>query len=141
MNHLCTRNVLVGIAATIAVTACAGNDRRDESPRRGQAATLEQDLFRRAADDIKEAESGGAYEQASADLNRAREKFAAAQEAADEGEDETAERLAIEASLDAQVATATARNQEMQAALSALQESIRTLEDELRRNQQSDGRP
>jgi hypothetical protein len=42
----------------------------------------------------------------------------------------------IEANLDAEVAAATARNQEMQAAVNELQESIRTLEDELRRNEQ-----
>ena len=136
MDQLGIRNVLVGLSAAIAVSACAGNDRRvDES-------ATEQQAIKRAEATIKEAESGGAFEQGGADLNRAREKLAKAQEAAEDGDEEIAERLAIEAELDAEVAVATAGNQEMQAALSELQESIRTLQDELRRNEQRDlGRP
>ena len=136
MDQLGIRNVLVGLSAAIAVSACAGNDRRvDES-------ATEQQAIKRAEATIKEAESGGAFEQGGADLNRAREKLAKAQEAAEDGDEEIAERLAIEAELDAEVAVATAGNQEMQAALSELQESIRTLQDELRRNEQRAlGRP
>src|SRR5262245_53992737 len=132
MDHLCIRNVLVAFGAAIAVAACAGNDRRAD------ASAPEQQAIKRAADSISEAESGGAYEQAGTDLNRAREKLAKAQEAAKDGDEEVAERLAVEAGLDAQVASATASNQEMQAALSELEESIRTLQDELRRNEQRD---
>lgn len=136
MNQLGIRNVLVGLSAAIAVSACAGNGRRvDES-------ATEQQAIKRAEATIKEAESGGAFEQGGADLNRAREKLAKAQEAAKDGDEEIAERLAIEAELDAEVAAATAGNQEMQAALSELQESIRTLQDELRRSEQRNlGRP
>jgi chromosome segregation ATPase len=130
MSHLCIRNVLVGIFAAIAMSACAGNGRRAD------ASSPEQQAIAHAADAIKEAESGGAYEQGGADLNRAREKLAKAQDAAEDGDEEIAERLAVEAALDAEVAAATARNQEMQAALSELQESIRTLQDEIRRNEQ-----
>lgn len=130
MDYLGIRNVLVAVAATVAVSACAGGgDKRSDA---------EQQAIARANDSIKEAESAGAYEQASADLNRAREKVKAAEEAARKGDDQIAERLAVEASLDAQVASATASNQEMQSALTKLQDSIKALQDEIRRNEQRD---
>jgi hypothetical protein len=124
------RNLLVGVAVVLAVSACAGNDRRAD------AGSPEQQAIRRAEASINEAQSAGAFEQAGADLNRAREKLAKAQEAVKDGDEEIAQRLAVEAELDAEVAAATANNQEAQAALSELQETIRTLQDELRRNEQ-----
>jgi hypothetical protein len=125
------RNVLVGLAAVVVVSGCAGNS----SSRRADAGTY-QDEISQAAASIDEAEKAGAYEHGSADLNRAREKLNAARKAAEEGDEDVAQRLAIEADLDADVAAATARNAEMQTAVAALQESFRALEDELRRNEQ-----
>lgn len=130
MDTKMTRNVVVGFAVLIAVSACAGNT----SSRRDDSAAY-QDLFDRAERSIAEAERAGAYEHGSADLNLAREKLNGARKAADDGDEEAAERLAVEAGLDADVALATAHNEEMQAAVSELQESIQTLEDELRRNE------
>jgi predicted RNase H-like nuclease (RuvC/YqgF family) len=126
------RNVLAGALAAMAVSACAGNDRRAD------AGAPEQQAIRRAEASINEAQNAGAFEQAGADLNRAREKLAKAREAVEDGDEELAERLAIEAQLDAEVASATAGNQEMQAALSELQNGIRTLQEEIRRNEQRD---
>jgi predicted metal-dependent hydrolase len=129
MDSKCTRNVLVGIAALVVASGCAGNSQRADT-------RAYQEDFARAEASIDEAQKVGAYEHGSVDLNRAREKLNAARKASDEGDDDVAQRLAIEADLDADVAAATARNQEMQGAVTELQEGIRTLQDELRRNEQ-----
>jgi predicted metal-dependent hydrolase len=130
MDSRLTRNVLVGFAAMIVAAGCAGNSQRADS------GTPDNDAIERAAASIDEAERAGAFEHGSADLNRAREKLTAARKASEEGDDDVAQRLAIEADLDADVAAATARNQEMQSAVTELEDSIRTLQDELRRNEQ-----
>lgn len=127
--HNANRNVLVGVATLIVTSGCAGNSQRAD------AGSYRDDLARAAAS-IDEAEKAGADEHRSADLNRAREKLAAARKASEDGDKDVAQRLAIEAGLDADVATATARNEQMQSAVTELQESIRTLQDELRRDEQ-----
>jgi predicted metal-dependent hydrolase len=127
MSRSLMRYVLAGCAA-IAVAGCAGNSRAD-------AGTYRDDLARAEAS-IVEAQQLGAAERGSVDLSRAREKLDAARRASEEGDKNGAQRLAIEADLDADVAAATARNQEMQFAATELRESIRTLQDELRRNEQ-----
>jgi hypothetical protein len=111
MDRNVTRNILVGFAAVLVASGCAGN-----SESRRADAGYRDDLDRAAAS-VDEAEKSGAFESAGADLERARQKLAAAQKAADDGDEEVASRLAIEADLDAQVAVATARNSEMQAAV------------------------
>jgi hypothetical protein len=125
------RNVLVGVAALIIVSGCAG----DSASRRADERGYENDIDRAAAS-IDEAEKAGAFEQAGADLSRARAKLDAARKASQDGDEDVAQRLAVEADLDAQLASATARNQEMQAAVTEVQESIRALQDELHRNEQ-----
>jgi hypothetical protein len=136
MDTKLTRSVLVGFAILSAASACAGNS----SSRRAEA-TEYQDLFDRAESSIAEAERAGAYQHGSADLNRARDKLNAARKAAAEGDEVVARRLAVEADLDADVALATAHNQEMQAAANELQESIQALQQELRSNdERSPGR-
>ena len=129
MDSNFTRNVIVGFAAMFVAAGCAGSQKRAD-------ATAQKEVIERAATSIDEAEKAGAYEHGSADLNRAREKLNAARKASEDGDDDVAERLAVEADLDADVAAATARNQEMQAAVTELQQSIQTLQDELRRNEQ-----
>jgi hypothetical protein len=133
MNTGVTRTALLGLASLAVVTiaaGCAGESRRAET----EVEAAYQDELDRAEASILAAERAGAYEHGSADLNLAREKLNAARQAAEEGEVVTAERLAVEADLDAHVAMATAQNQESQAAVEELQESIRTLEEELRRS-------
>jgi predicted metal-dependent hydrolase len=129
MDSRWTSNVLVGFAAMVIASGCAGNSQRAD------AGAYREDLARAEAS-IAEAEKVGAYEHGSADLNRAREKLNAARKASEDGDEDVAQRLAIEADLDADVAAATARNQQMQVAVTELEESIRTLQDELRRNEQ-----
>lgn len=127
------RNVLVGCAVAIVAWGCAGNSQRSE---RRAGETVYRDDFVRAEASIAEAQRSGSFESAGAELNRAREKLNAARKASEDGEDVVAQRLAVEANLDADLAVATARNRDAQSAVSELQESIKTLQDELRRNEQ-----
>ncbi len=129
MDSKLMRNVLAGCAAVLAASGCAGSSERAD-------AGAYRDSLVKAEASVDAAEKAGAYESGSADLNRAREKLAAARKASEAGDEEVAQRLAIEADLDADVASATAQNQELQDALSELQQSIRTLQDEVRRNEQ-----
>ena len=130
MNTGTTRNVMLGLAAaTVTLMAgCAG------SPSRGESASGYQADIDRANASIVAAEREGANEHGGADLARAREKLNSARRMADEGYDAAAQRLAVEAALDADVALATERNATAQAAVNELNESIRTLQDELQRN-------
>jgi hypothetical protein len=136
-----TRIVMLGLAALTMTAGCAGESasRRGDadSGRQARAEAAYQEELERAEVSIAEAERGGAYQHGAADLNRAREKVNAARRAAADGDWIRAERMVVEAELDADLALATARNEETQAAANELQESIRTLDDELRRN---DGR-
>jgi hypothetical protein len=123
------RNVLAGFAAVVALSGCAGNAERAGGSGYGAELT-------RAAQSIDEAERAATKPQGSGDLNRARQKLAAARKASDEGDKGLARRLAVEASLDAQVAAAAARNQVLQNAVAEVHESIRVLQDDLRRDEQ-----
>ena len=127
-----TRNVMLGLAAAASLAAGCANE--SAARRGGDPATYQEDLDRAAAS-IAAAEREGAAEHASADLNRAREKLNSARRLADEGELAAAQRLAVEADLDADVALATERNATAQAAVNELNESIRTLQEELQRNE------
>ena len=146
MNTGTTRIVMLGLAALTMAAGCASDSgsRRGEadSRRDSQSQAAYQEVLERAQASLAEAERAGAGEHGSADLNRAREKLNAAQRAAEDGDAARAERLVVEAELDADVALATARNQEAQAAVDELEASLRTLEDELRRNEgRSPNRP
>jgi chromosome segregation ATPase len=118
-------SVPVVVAAALAGGGCASN----------RVVPNEEELARATAS-IEAAEKAGAFEHGGAELNKARQKLTAAKEAADEGETERAQRLAIEADLDADLAVAKSDNQEIQAAVAELQESIRTLQQELQRSEQ-----
>ena len=59
MDQVSMRNVLVGIAAALAVSACAGGNRRE-------AAAAQQEAIERAEATIREAQAGGAFEQGGA---------------------------------------------------------------------------
>ena len=133
MNTGTTRIVMLGLAAGVILTAagCAG----ESTSRRADGSSYESDLDR-AAQSIAAAEREGATEHGGADLTRARDKLNEARKFADAGNDAAAQRLAVEASLDADVALATERNATAQAAVTELNESIRTLQDELQRNEQ-----
>jgi hypothetical protein len=124
------------IAVLLTTGGCATNGAGRDDEEISRATALGE-----ATESVEAADEAGAYEHGSAEMELARRKLAAAEKAAEEGEDELAQQLAIEADLDADLAVAKSNNQEIQAAVAELQESIRTLQQEIRRSeQQSIGR-
>ena len=88
---------------------------------------------------IELAEESGAREYGPNALERARTKLALAQQAADRKENETALRLANEAQLDAELAASQADRYKAEEALAEINESIRSLREEIARNQWNTG--
>ena len=82
---------------------------------------------------VDQAEKSGAPRFAAAELERARNKVAAAESAASNGEQETARRLATEAALDAEYASALASAGEAKQAEEEIQKSVESLRDEAAR--------
>jgi hypothetical protein len=124
-RHIKDVGLLAGSAlAVLALTGCAGN----------RAAPEQEANLQRAGRTIAEAEQEGAYQFGSSELNLAREKLRAAEQAVEEGEAEEAQRLAAEAELDAQLAVAITRNRQTQDAVQEVRASIRALQDELQRS-------
>jgi hypothetical protein len=117
------------MAGCLAAASCAS----ERSNRSARSSSQPEELTRATAS-VEAAEKGGAYEHGSVELSQARRKLMSAQQALADGDDEIASRLAEEADVDAQLAMAKARSQEMQAAVAELNESIRTLQNEVRRN-------
>src|SRR5690242_9189991 len=111
MNTGTTRTVMLGLAV-LALAVLAAGCVGESASRRDETAVAYQDDLDDAADKIAEAERAGAYEHGSADLNLARDKLNAARRAAEAGEGTKAQRLAVEAGLDADVALATVSNAE-----------------------------
>ncbi|HEY8518618.1 MAG TPA: DUF4398 domain-containing protein [Gammaproteobacteria bacterium] len=109
------------VLATAMVTGCAGNR---ELPSPG---------FTQAQASIDQAEQANAQRYASQELNMAREKLDQAREAQEDGDEELAARLAMRAQLDAELAAATASNEEMQMAAAELRQTIETLRGEISR--------
>jgi hypothetical protein len=97
------------------------------------ASVYEQDLSRARAS-IAAAEQAGAAEYGNAELALARDKLRAAENAAEDGAIERAQRLAVEADLDADLAAAITRNQQTQSLVGEVRSGLSTLEDELRRS-------
>ena len=120
--------LLIGLLMiSAAMLGCANNEQRVVA-----TAAYEQD-FTRARTSISQAEQAGAAEYGNAQLALARDKLRAAEEAAEDGEVDRAQRLAVEADLDADLAAAITRNQQTQALVSEVRSGLRTLEGELRR--------
>src|SRR5262245_23505915 len=111
------------LAACLAAAGCAS----ERSLPRPEELT-------RATSSVQAAEAAGTYEQGNTEMTLARRKLASAENALAEGNHTLASRLAEEADLDAQLAMAKARSHEIQAAVGELNESIRTLQEELRRS-------
>ena len=80
------------------------------------------------------AEQNGAQQLSLADLTKARQKLARANNLSGDGEYEAAERLAIEATVDARVAAAQATLMKSEQAAEELNSAFETLESELNRN-------
>jgi len=106
--------------AALALAACTGMP-----PPTGQFA-----VTRTAIDD---AQSAGAPRHAPVELNAARSKLGQAERAVVQGDNDLAHRLAEQAEADAKLAAARARSTSAQEAVAAVQDSIRTLREELSR--------
>jgi hypothetical protein len=124
---------LVGLVlASAAMLGCANNNRVANRDGRDGVPLYEQDFARTRAS-IAEAEQAGAAEFGYRELALARDKLRAAEDAAEDGDVQRARELAVEADLDADLATAVTRNQQTQALVTEIRAGLRTLEDELRR--------
>lgn len=121
-----------GLAALclVGLVGCAGNQ-----------ATLVDGGIEAAEQRLDEAERADAQRFANRELNLAREKLIAAREAAADGDEEEAARLARHAELDASYAAAVAENGLAQSALEELRATLATLESELERQQNGASAP
>jgi hypothetical protein len=113
------------------------NDDRDDRDDRAASAPDEsyERIIERARASIDEAEQSGAREFGGAELALAEDKLRAAETAADDGEMERAEQLAVEADLDADLAVAITRNKQTQELVTEVRAGLRALEDEARRSE------
>jgi hypothetical protein len=118
---------------SVIVVGCAGGNRVS----RADIPAYENDLANARAS-LAEAEQAGAAEFGNAQLALARDKLRAAEQAADDGDIERAQWLAVEADLDADVAVAITRNRKTQQLVTEVRAGLETLEDELRRSQAND---
>jgi hypothetical protein len=112
------------LLGTLGASGCASNDVVE------QAALND---ITRAEASLERAQQAGAQRYSSREVNLARDKLEQARDAQQQGDRERAERLAAEAELDAELAAATAGNEEMQAALRELRDSLQTLREETQR--------
>ena len=87
-----------------------------------------------AKSSIDRAEQAQAAQFAQVELNAARNKFAAAQAAADKKDAEVAGRMADQADVDAQLAEATARAKQQEQMVNEMEASLRDLRNETLRN-------
>lgn len=112
------RNILGVIALAVTLTACAATP---------EAPTAE---MTRARTLIEQAEQQGAQQFAGAELERAREKLRRAEADVDQGNTEEAERMSMQAAVDAEYAAVKASSAEAQKAADELDQSLETLRQE-----------
>lgn len=116
---------LCAVLATATLAGCAAH----------RSVEYRDDLAQAKAS-VDAAQRNGAAQYGAAELDLARQKLTAAQRALDDKDEQRALDLSQEAKLDADLALAKSENQEQQAALTQLKDSIRTLQDEASRNEQ-----
>jgi hypothetical protein len=90
---------------------------------------------------LERAEQAQAAQFAQVELNSARNKFAAAQAAADKKDAEVAARLADQADVDAQLAESTARAKQQEQLVNEMDASLRDLRNEALRNSNGSAAP
>lgn len=122
-SHQCTNNMGLTLATAVLIAGCAG-----------APPPLEQMAVSRVA--VKNAGSAGGNEFAPLPLKSAMAKMDSAERAMAEENYILARRLAEQAQVDAQLASATARSVKAQKAVSTLQEDNRVLRQEIDRNAQ-----
>ena len=121
-NSRVAQLVLTNVALAALVAGCASGP---------PPATAD---LTRAHTSIEQAQQSGAQQYAAADLQAARDKTGEAEAAANKHDTVVAQRLATEAALDAQLATARAQSAKAQASAHELDESLNTLRKESARN-------
>lgn len=121
MNNTAWSAVAIGVLAGIA--GCASSDER---PDRALAI---------AETNIQQAEQAGANQYAAQPLSSAKDKLSAAETAVAREEMVSAQRLAEEAAVDAQLAAAMTRNRKAEEAIQELEDTIDVLRDEIERGQ------
>jgi hypothetical protein len=121
------RNAAIAVVAALAAlgAGCGSNEARP-TEELTRARTL-----------IDQAERTGARQFASAELQMAHEKLRRADAAAQDEEHAVARRLAVEASLDAELAAAKSRSGQAEAAAEEVAASVATLRDEAARSSSS----
>jgi hypothetical protein len=112
----------IAASAALAIVACAGEVERP-TEQMARASTL-----------IEQAEKAGAQRYAAAELQQARDKLAAADQAADKGKADQARWLAEEAAADAELAGARTASGEATRAADEVARGTRTLEQEADRS-------
>jgi len=117
---------LLPVAALVAMVGCSSGPRPVEQLAR--ASTL-----------IEQAEKTGAARFAAADLEQARGKLSRAETAADDGDQETALRLAKEAAVDAELAQARSAAAEAKNSEEELKRSLQSLREEAERKPATGG--
>jgi hypothetical protein len=95
----------------------------------------------RATTLIEQAEKAGAQRHAAAELQQARDKLAQAEKAANDGKGDVALRLAMEATVDAELANARTASGEAQSAAEELHRSTESLRREAERSSTSPALP
>lgn len=118
------------VVATLLLGGIAGCASTGDRPDRELAA---------AEVTIEQAQQSGAGRYGSMELGAAQQKLAAARAAVQRDDMHTARRLAEEASLDAELASATARNRKARSAVDEINETIDVLRDEIAHNQSKRG--
>ena len=114
--------ILVATASALLLAGCAAEVERP-TEEMTRAKTL-----------IDQAEKAGAQRYAAAELQQAREKLQDADEAVDDGKGEVAKRLAMEATVDAELAVARTASGEAQRAAEEINRSTETLQREATRD-------
>ncbi|HEY2590892.1 MAG TPA: DUF4398 domain-containing protein [Steroidobacteraceae bacterium] len=117
------------LAAGALIAGCSSGPPRDTTADLTRAQTL-----------VSEAQSSGAQQYAAADLQSARDKVQQAGQLANH-DSQRADRLANEASVDAQLASARAQNAKAQHALDEMNRTLESLRQESERNTNRPGAP
>lgn len=123
INAAATGATTTALAVVLALAGCA-------------SAPIPTEQFALAQAGIESAATAGATEYAPLELKTARDKLAAAQRAVDAKEYPAASALAEEASVDAKLAQTKAESQKAEKSARDIQDSLKTLLDEINRNTQ-----
>jgi chromosome segregation ATPase len=119
--------IMLSAVVALGLGACAASAERPDAQ------------LARAQTSIDLAEESGAREFGAAALEQARYHLAQAQQAAEQGHYQQAERLAHESELDAELAAAQTDRQEAERALEEINASIQTLRREIARKELDEG--